>query len=500
MNINARAPDNEPFRDLQSYVDAAPPTTKVFLKLGGGKLRAVPADKLGIRDHVQLFLGKLGFGAYSLSNIFKTVLLLAKEHPKNGVTSKALDKLIQQIERHNERSLKPFQIDIRKVFEQVAKNASSKRSEVLHQSPQPPKQPKHSPESQLLQLRNLMIDFATGKSDASEQLGYFKRDNPISKSSPYVLQEALTLAERRELLPIQDQEAPPLNQQAVNQVFDFVDELDAAVDFQAVTAVEAKFDVLSQTLLKDPLQTIPQATCDALFYARGLFNEKKEALLPKEAIVVQVAPKPDERGIIRQRGDGACLFRSFATGLSLNNVPLHAPDEALAEPSNVGADRYHQLLRNEVAAYLAGRQDDDGVVAEILGGVMDYNDKLQAQNRQDHGAFESLDPVVREKILERFDRQYQQKRIGEDEEIPKYLELLRSPTFWGGGLEIVSLGRLYNVHVRVWEPQGGVIVQKLGVSFDPIDPENTRPTVHLYYEDGDHYNAYVPPANIPFTV
>lgn len=495
MSLSGVPLDRGPLSDLKSYVDAEPPSAKVFLKLEGGKLRAVPADKFGIKDYVGLFLGKLGIGAYSLSNIFKSVLMLAKEQPCDS-TAKALDKLILQIEHHNERSWKPFKIDIHKVFEQVAKSTTIKATEILQLSPQPPKQPKDSPQSQLLQLRNLMIDFATGKSDPSQQLGYFIRDNPISENSPYVLQEALKLIEAQELRnSAPDVPLPPINHEAISQVFALVDELDAAPDAASLALVEAKLDALSQTQLLVPLETIPKATCDALFYARGLLNEKKEALLPKEAIVVQVAPQPDERGVIRQRGDGACLFRSFATGLALNKVPLHVPDEALAEPSNVGPDRYHQLLRNEVAAYLDEHKDDGGVGAEIFVGAQDYNEKLQAQNLQDHGAFEPLDQAVRAKMIERFDRQYEQKRIPEDQEIPKYLELLRTPTFWGGGLEIASLGKLYNVHVRVWEQQGGVIVQKPGVDFDPIDPENTRPTVHLYYEHGDHYNAYVPPGN-----
>lgn len=497
MSLSGVPLDRGPLGDLQSYVDANPPATKVFLKLEGGKLRAVPADKLRLRDRIGLFLGKLGIGAYSLSNIFKSVLVLAKEHPCD-FTAKALDKLIVQIENHNKDFWNPVKIDIRKVFEQVAKNRASKAAEILRPTPPPqvtpPRLPKDSPQSQLLQLRNLTIDFAMNKSDAKQQLEYFKRDNPFSENTPYVLQEALKLIEAQELRnSVGEAELPPINQEAITQVFALVDELDVAPDAASLALVEEKLDTLSQTQLAASLETIPKATSDALFYARGLLNDKKEALLPKEPIVVQVAPQPDERGVIRQRGDGACLFRSFATGLALNNVPLHAPDEALAEPSNVGPDRYHQLLRNEVAAYLAEHKNDDSVAAEIFVGAQDYNEKLQAQNLQDHGAFESLDQAVRAKMIERFDRQYEQKRIPEDEEIPKYLELLRTPTFWGGGLEITSLGKLYNVHVRVWEQKEGVIVLKPGVDFDPDDPENALPTVNLYYEDGDHYNAYVPP-------
>lgn len=134
--------------------------------------------------------------------------------------------------------------------------------------------------------------------------------------------------------------------------------------------------------------------------------------------------------VIRQPGDGSCLFHSLAHG-------LRPPSSALA-------------LRREIANFLqanpslkiAGDALEDWVKWDSNSSISDYARRIAVSG-------------------------------------------------WGGGIEMAACSLLKNVNVHVYETQRGQSEFKRISCFD--SPSATS-TVHVLYQGGVHYDALVPMA------
>jgi hypothetical protein len=492
MNVNL---DPVSLEALEDFVK--PGQSKVLLKLEDGVLYPVSPHEPGLITRLQRFFGRLGFGPYSLAKIFKHVVLLAAE-TQNPTVVAGLKALSSKISLHNERSAALFKIDIEKVYQQAGGKAAAIAKRLMKPvaPPQPAPQPRRVEPPKTLRLlyplRNLYFDLAAGKADAIPALRRVLNERQVGDNSLYLVREALTLCAKRA-----NPNSPPTKEEDLTAIFQVIDTINAANTPETLRQAELGLDALARRLLTEA--TVPVATCDALFYTRGLVLEKKAAVTgPPRTIVVEQAPQADQRGIIPQIGDGNCLFRAFATNLARYNVPLHNNEEAqqTAEPQNVGPDRFHAYLRKEVADYLQANKQDPLVDSALIDSVDAVNEQVLSEKQARDESFPTLHERLRQKLHELAQRDYDAHAIptdNKDASFDRYIATLRSPAFWAGQIEYVTLGRLYDVNVRVYEEVDGQIVQKPGVEFDTDTPN--RPTVHLFHKDRNHFDVFVPPEN-----
>lgn len=149
--------------------------------------------------------------------------------------------------------------------------------------------------------------------------------------------------------------------------------------------------------------------------------------------------------VVRQPGDGSCLYHSLCYGLG-----LHAPDSAAR-------------LRNELAQWVA----DNGDVARIA------------------------DTLVRDWVL-----------WDSNCSCSEYARRMRAGNAWGGALEMAACARAKGVSVHVYERQlGGFAGFKRIASFPCQNAPGGRNSSHrakelnVLYAGGVHYDALIP-ANV----
>jgi hypothetical protein len=135
--------------------------------------------------------------------------------------------------------------------------------------------------------------------------------------------------------------------------------------------------------------------------------------------------------IIRQPGDGSCLFHSLAHGLP--------------SPSSASA------LRREIAGFVQQNPE-----VKIAGDTLEEWVKWDSNST-----------------------------------VTEYARRM-AVSGWGGGIEMAACSLLKNVNVHVYENGGrGYSGEFKRIScFDT--PSNPRCTVHVLYQGGVHYDALVP--------
>lgn len=339
------------------------------------------------------------------------------------------------------------------------------------------------------ELRNIAITMIDEPAKGIAELKAFERLSPINKTTDtYALVEFHQLATRR-MFP----EAGETNQRTLDSLFMLIDEIDQAQDLHTLLDIEERLDRLSQKELSLELAKVPQATCDALFYARCILLEKK----PK--LEYEFKPfDPSAKGIIAVRGDGACLFRSFAIGLAHYQVPLENAEEAekTAEKTNPNHDRYHSYLRNQVADFLEKNLNNPDVTPSLLVNTEDYNGYIDRAKTAELSFLPNLHKTVREKALQHIEKKYDTKIPETEMRGQSYLEHLKNPTFWGGDLELSFLSTLYNVNLQVYNREKVAGTKdtyeiKIGTHY-PEPALKERPTICVLYNGEDHYDAYIP--------
>lgn len=132
--------------------------------------------------------------------------------------------------------------------------------------------------------------------------------------------------------------------------------------------------------------------------------------------------------IVRQPGDGSCLFHSLAFGLQ----------------DDVGAG----ALRRDIAYFLQRHAD-----LEIAGDTL-----------EEWVSWES------------------QMSVG------SYAQRMASGSCWGGGIEMACFARLKRANVHVYEPYSRWAVKRIACFNAPAATK----TVHILYRGGVHYDALLP--------
>ncbi len=485
---------------LGEFAPEKPSKTKILLKLVDGQLRPVDKDKIALSDRFLRFLANFGCGPFYLTDIIKKLSDLNTTGENKELLERAIKVLTPKVKHYNERFLRVhIPIDMLQKLH-IAPEAkpdddlllqvlSATKSTELDEIERKANQYKGSKDTAINQLfgdiqaalviKRLELDpkqpsdmalFHTLRNVAIEEplhrnasLSAFTKSFPFTDSTPYMLKEALAIATQKALAPTGN-----TNKALVDEIF-------ATLDKDLATG-EKELDALSQKVLQAPAG---DDVYDALYYARGVIVEKKEALAP----YTYPPFNKEAKGIIPVRGDGACLFRSFAMGLAYNDISLANPVNP--EPDNLGPDRFHQHLRNQVAAYIQDNRDDY-VAAQIVGGIEDYNQKLNSDFEAALSQIPKLHDNVTEKILMRITKDHEAKVLTAE----NYIERLREPTFWGGELELVFLAKLYNVNLKVYHQVDRRIEEKPGTGYS--EPGEDRKTISLFYEGQNHYNAYRP--------
>lgn len=135
--------------------------------------------------------------------------------------------------------------------------------------------------------------------------------------------------------------------------------------------------------------------------------------------------------VVRQPGDGSCLFHSLVYGMSA----MGARDNA------------HQLRRE-------------------LANFIQRNPKLEI-------AGDTLEEWV---------------SWDSNTSVASYAQRMASGRAWGGGIEIAACAMLKKTNIHVYERKAGEI-RRISC-FDSSQP--TKKVVHVLYQGGTHYDALVP--------
>ena len=146
--------------------------------------------------------------------------------------------------------------------------------------------------------------------------------------------------------------------------------------------------------------------------------------------------------VVRQPGDGSCLFHSLVYGLG-----VHTPSGGMR-------------LRHELADWIGSHGDET---------ISDT--PLREWVRWDSGC-----------------------------SLAEYAQRMRSGGSWGGAIEMAACARAKGVNIHVYERQlGGLAGFKRIASFTPADGPQRPGTVrevHVLYAGGVHYDALLPASTL----
>ncbi|NNM44214.1 MAG: hypothetical protein HKM07_07720 [Chlamydiae bacterium] len=201
-------------------------------------------------------------------------------------------------------------------------------------------------------------------------------------------------------------------------------------------------------------------------------------VIPKE---IMIEREVDLR-IIRQPGNGDCLFNSFISGLRLLK-DVFGPKWKFGWKSN---EEIVPVLRKQVADWIRQNWDDDQVKQALEISVTDFKDQYNQDvtRKLDAGETVSDEDLAKLTVI---------NSMALPDLMKSYTRLIEKKGFFGSNGEILALCRIYDVSALIHCKVGDTYITNPDQQFHLAEDGENRPQIHLEYNPGKrHYSTIVP--------
>jgi len=244
-------------------------------------------------------------------------------------------------------------------------------------------------------------------------------------------------------------------------------------------------------------------------FAKRLVEEQERNLTAKPQEVQKPPPPPPSeeteiRQIVKQDGDGNCLLRSFAVGVSALNHPRAQELLKKGQKPEQAYPVFRKLACEWLESYADKRKESPDEQLERLFqvAIVEHNRVLNEKFVQFQRTYEAICKIdgvsdeEKNQALKEVENCKAQE-ISEkpfDQAIAKYIELSKKDRFFCDMPHLYALSRSFTVSVGLYQESTQPDATGKYITLDPFSaPDGAKDRVILHFDHaGSHYNAVLP--------
>lgn len=214
-------------------------------------------------------------------------------------------------------------------------------------------------------------------------------------------------------------------------------------------------------------ESVVKSVTESLEILNDIITTYQTAVKTGKPVVSSIARK---EGILIQKGDGNCLFRSFATalylhaGINLDDNPKAAAQKIKGHGDQL-EDKYHGFLRQQAADFIEEkyRAKDEAWLYELREACAEHMEKI-------------VDPIKMKEYRE----------ASEDQRLELYMRDVRKDKVFATNIQLQALAQIYGVNIHKYQFNEKEGMQKAVVA--DLETYGAK-TLRLHYT-GNHYNVF----------